>query len=79
MFLRILIVILIIYFIIRILSRQKKNLFTSKKQRIKTAGGASQKVERLTACPICGTYFQRARGVEKRGMLYCSKRCASKA
>lgn len=77
MLLKILLFILIAYFVIKVLFRSQKKSFTEPKQGFKKPNKEGA-VETLLSCPVCGTFFQNVQGVSKGGTIYCSKSCANK-
>jgi len=61
MLLKILLFIVIAYFIIKFLYRPKKKSFTEPRQGFKTPNKEGA-VETLLSCPVCGTFFPKCPG-----------------
>lgn len=89
--LRLLLIFLVTYFLIKLLKRTLINHLESKVQRqfgrggVRPAAPASGRdvsaenqtnTEILTACPKCGTFFQKEKGVSRKGQWFCGEECA---
>ncbi|MBU0505832.1 hypothetical protein KJ708_07570 [bacterium] len=74
MILKLFIIILISYFLIKFIYKQDKKRF----KRNAVQSNNSQQIEELLSCPVCTTFFQKDQGIKKKNRVFCSEDCASK-
>jgi hypothetical protein len=74
MILKLFVIILIAYFLIKFIYKPDKKRF----KRNPVQGNNSQQIEALVSCPVCTTFFHQEQGVKKKNNVYCSEKCANK-
>ncbi len=80
---KLLIFILISYFVIKFIYKRDKNRLKRRQntEGIDSASASSPHqgaVQTLKECPVCATFFEENHGVKLNKTLYCSKTCANK-